>query len=90
MRKYTWINFNHLKEAREKAGGNPEYGYWWHFRLAFGEFLYLIPITIGSLIHAIFPFLIDFTLLQSRIDRIKYLKTKLPHDLDLKKIHFDD
>ncbi len=84
----NWFNWNHLKEARVKAGGNG--GYWWHFKFAFGEAVWLFFASIGSLIHAIFPFLIDFKLLKARIKRLKYLKSKLPHDPDLKKIHFDE
>lgn len=52
-----WFNWNHLKEAREKAGGKG--GYWWHFKFAAIEAIWLFFAAIGSLIHAIFPFLID-------------------------------
>ena len=83
-----WFNWNHLKEAKVKAGGKG--GYWWHFKFAFIEAIWLFFASIGSLIHAIFPFLIDFKLVKARINRLKYLKSKLPHDEDLNKIHFDD
>ena len=83
-----WFNWNHLKEAKIKAGGNG--GYWWHFKFAIIEALWLFIAAIGSLIHAFFPWLIDFKLLKARIKRLKYLKSKLPHDPDLKRIHFDE
>jgi len=84
-----WINFNHLKEASYKAS-NPKAGYWWHFKMSFSEFWFLLVLSIGSLIHAIFPFLLDFNLLKARITRLRKLKEQLPDDDDLKKVHFDD
>ena len=83
-----WFNWNHLKEAKVKARGKG--GYWWHFKLAAGEAIWLFIVSIGSLIHAIFPFLIDFKLVRARINRLKYLKSILPDDEDLDKIHFDE
>ena len=83
-----WFNWNHLKEAKEKAGGKG--GYWWHFKFAFIEALWFLLAIIGSLVHAVFPFLIDFKIVKARINRLKYLKSKLPNDPDLKRIHFDD
>jgi len=83
-----WFNWNHLKEAKEKAGGKG--GYWWHFKLAAIEAIWLFFVSIGSLIHAIFPFIIDFKLVRARVNRLKYLKSILPDDEDLNKIHFDD
>ena len=83
-----WFNWNHLKEAKEKAAGKG--GYWWHFKFAFIEALWLLLASIASLIHAVFPFLIDFKIVKARINRLKYLKSKLPNDPDLKRIHFDD
>ena len=49
-----WWNPKHLQEAKIKAG-RPDAGYFWHFRLALGEFFFLLFVTIGSLIHAVFP-----------------------------------
>jgi hypothetical protein len=84
-----WFNRKHLEEAKEKAG-RPEAGYWWHFRLAISECFFLTAVTIGSLVHAIFPWILDFKLLEWRIARLKQLKNKLPDDPQLKKVHFDD
>ena len=42
-----WYNFKHLQEAKQKAG-KPNAGYWWHFKLAIGEFFLFISVTIGS------------------------------------------
>lgn len=87
MSKY--FNKTHLKEAKE-AAQKPDAGYFWHFRLAIAEFFFLLFITIGSLIHAIFPWVLDFKLLEWRINRLKELKRKLPDDPQLQKVHFDD
>ena len=84
-----WVNLNHLKEARYKAS-NPKAGYWWHFKMSISESWFLLVLSMGSLIHAIFPFLLDFNLLKARISRLKKLKERLPDDDDLKKVHFDD
>lgn len=84
-----WINWNHLKEAAAKAG-TPSAGYWWHFRIAMSEFFFLLLLTIASLVHAIFPWVFDFKLLQWRINRLKVLKAKFPDDEILKKVHFDE
>ena len=87
-----WINKFHLKEARE-AGGNPNAlmkGYFWHWWLAMREFFFLLFVCAGSLIHAFFPWLLDFKLLEWRIARLKHLKKELPEDPQLKKVHFDD
>lgn len=83
------FNWKHLEEAKQKAG-RLDAGYWWHFKLALDEFFFLLLVTIGSLIHAIFPWVLDFKLLEWRIKRLKYLKEKLPDDELLKKVHFDE
>lgn len=88
----TWINKHHLTEAnsaanRPKSSFN---GYFWHWGLAMKEFFFLLAVCIGSLIHAFFPWFLDFKLLEWRIARLKLLKEKLPDDPQLKKVHFDD
>lgn len=87
-----WINKNHLKEAT--VAGKKENlfmkGYFWHFRLAIAEFFFLLAVCIGSLLHAIFPWFLDFKLLEWRINRLKLLKQRLPDDPQLQKVHFDD
>lgn len=84
-----WWNPKHLQEAKIKAG-RADAGYFWHLRLALGEFFFLLFICIGSLIHAIFPWVLDFKLLEWRINRLRALKEKLPDDPHLRKVHFDD
>jgi len=83
-----WYNLKHLKQAKEAAGVRG--GYLWHFKLAIDEFFFLLLVCIGSLVHAIFPWVLDFKLLEWRINRLKKLKEKLPDDPQLKKVHFDD
>ena len=84
-----YFNRKHLQEAKQKAG-RPDAGYWWHFKLAISEFFFLLGVTLGSLVHAVFPWILDFKLLEWRIKRLKVLKQKLPDDPQLKKVHFDD
>lgn len=84
-----WINKNHLKEATNK-GNIERFGYFWHFSLAMKEAVFLFIISIGSLIHAIFPWFFDFKLLEWRINRLKKLKKELPSDPLLKKVEFHD
>lgn len=84
-----WINWKHLQEAKNKAG-REDAGYFWHFVLAIKEFFFLLFVCAGSLVHAFFPWLLDFKLLEWRIARLKQLKKELPEDPQLKKVHFDD
>jgi hypothetical protein len=51
---------------------------------------FLLLICIGSIIHAFFPWVLDFKLLEWRIERLKFLKEKLPNDPQLKKVKFDE
>ena len=71
-----WVNWKHLNEAKTKAG-RPDAGYFWHFKLAINEFFFLLFVCIGSLIQAFFPWVLDFKLLEWRINRLKELKKKL-------------
>lgn len=84
----TLFNSRHLYEAKEAA--KVEGGYWWHWKLAMLEAGFLALITIGSVIHAFIPWVLDFKLLQWRIERLKLLKKKLPNDPQLQKVHFDE
>ena len=83
-----WFNWNHLREAAAKA--KVKGGYFWHFKLAFAEFIFLILMCVGSLIHAFLPWVLDTKLLYWRVKRLKVLKSKLSEDPILKGIHFDD
>jgi hypothetical protein len=89
---YTWINKNHLKEALNAANKTKSLfsGYVWHWLLAMQEAMFLLLIFVGSVIHAFFPWVLDFKLLEWRIARLKKLKEKLPNDPQLKKVSFDE
>ena len=50
----------------------------------------VLLITLGSIVHAFIPWVLDFKLLEWRIARLKLLKQKLPNDPQLKKVHFDE
>tara|TARA_B110000238_G_C15933788_1_gene355929 strand:+ start:387 stop:557 length:171 start_codon:yes stop_codon:yes gene_type:complete len=54
------------------------------------EALFLFIVMIGSVIHAFIPWILDFKLLELRINRLKLLKDKLPNDQQLAKVHFDE
>lgn len=82
------FNRHHLFEAKHAA--NVDGGYWWHWKLAMKEALFLFIVMIGSVIHAFIPWILDFKLLELRINRLKLLKDKLPNDEQLAKVHFDE
>jgi len=85
------FNMNHLTEAARYAGRKTGVNfYFWHAYVSLTEAFWLFLLAIGSIIHGLFPFLLDFDLLKARIDGIKKLKEKLPEDPRLKKVHFDD
>lgn len=88
--KYKFYNKNHLEEAADCAQKvNGISFYFWHLRVSFVEAFWLFVWAIGSIIHGIFPFLLDFDLLVARLNGIKKLKEKLPDDPRLQKVHFD-
>ena len=86
--KNQWINFRHLSDASNYA--NKNLSWFDHWKMSMSESVFLLLLSIASLIHAFFPFLFDFQLLRLRIARIRLLKLKLPSDPELKKIKFDD
>lgn len=84
----TLFNHHHLSEAKQAA--NVDGGYWWHWKLAMKEALFLFAVMMGSIIHAFIPWVLDFKLLEWRIERLKVLKNKLPDDPQLAKVYFDE
>ena len=87
------FNKRHLTHATEYS--NQQHNLWitkyiWHFLLSFGEGIKLLLLAIGSFIHAVFPWALDFQLLKWRISMLKNLKKKLPNDPNLQKIKFLD
>ena len=85
------INFNHLKTA--SVFSNKQHRSWihqylWHFLLAMKESIFLFILSIFSLVHAVFPFIFDFKLIEWRIQALKKLKEKLPNDPHLDKVDF--
>ena len=84
------FNMNHLKEAARYAKQRTGVRfYFWHLTVSLVEAFWLFLWAIGSIVHAFFPFLLDFDLLVACINGIKKLKEKLPDDPRLKKVHFD-
>jgi hypothetical protein len=83
-----WFNINHLSDA-SKSSGN-KMGYFYHFVVSFKEFLFCLLMAFGSLIHAFFPWVLDFKLISWRVNRLKALKQKFPKDPVLEKVHFDE
>jgi hypothetical protein len=89
----VWFNKNHLEDAAEYGklpGSNPVSRYFWHFKLAIVEAIKLFGLFLGSVIHAIFPWIFNFKLLEWRISMLRDLKRKLPNDPNLKKVNFLD
>ena len=89
----VWFNKKHLDEASrygEIKGANSIVKYFWHFKLSMGEAFKLFALFLGSIIHAVFPWVLNFKLLEWRISMLRELKKKLSNDPNLKKVHFLD
>jgi hypothetical protein len=85
------FNFNHLKTASSYANLSNKsglYKYCWHFLLSIKQAIFLLILSIFSIVHAIFPFAFDFLLLKWRIEELRKLKENLPNDPELKKVDF--
>jgi hypothetical protein len=54
------------------------------------EVVFLFGVMLGSIVHAFIPWVLDFKLLEWRINRLKTLKQKLPNDPQLQKVQFDE
>lgn len=87
------LDFNHLKKAADYGGITTKsslYRYLWHFKMSMSQALFLLLMFILSVIHAVFPFLLEFKLLEMRINELKKLKAALKDDPQLEKIKFDE
>jgi hypothetical protein len=83
----------HLKIAAQyanKENKNIVYVYFWHLVLSLGQAMFLFILSLLSVVHAVFPFLLDFQLLQWRIDELRNLKNTLPNDPLLDKVEFKE
>ena len=88
----TWINAQHLQQASEYANrqkNNLVLNYFWHFTLSMAEAGKLLFLALGSVVHAIFPWVLNFKLLEWRVNALETLKNNFPNDPILKKINFD-
>ena len=83
-----WFNSKHLEEASQAS--KQRLGYFKHAILSIKEAGFCLLMALGSLIHAIFPWVLDFKLIEWRVNRLKSLKHKFPDDPILKKVHFDE
>jgi len=45
--------------------------------------------SLGSVVHAIFPWVLNFKLLEWRVSALETLKNNFPNDPTLKKINFN-
>ena len=87
----TWFNSQHLQQASAYAGrqkNNPVLNYIWHFALSMFEAGKLLFLSLGSVVHAIFPWVLNFKLLEWRVAALETLKNNFPNDPILKKINF--
>lgn len=85
------FNFNHLTVASAYANLSDKsrlYKYCWHFMLSIKQAIFLLALSVFSVVHAVFPFAFDFLLLKWRIDELKNLKESLPNDPELNKVEF--
>jgi thiosulfate reductase cytochrome b subunit len=87
----TWFNSQHLQQAAEHADrqkNNSISNYVWHFALSMTEAGKLLLLALGSVVHAIFPWILNFKLLEWRVAALETLKNNFPNDPILKKINF--
>jgi arginine exporter protein ArgO len=87
----TWFNSHHLLQASAYAGrkkNNLVLNYFWHFALSMAEAGKLLFLSLGSVVHAIFPWVLNFKLLEWRVNALEILKNNFPDDPILKKINF--
>jgi thiosulfate reductase cytochrome b subunit len=88
----TWFNSQHLQQAAEYADrqqNNPVSNYVWHFAVSMTEAGKLLVLCLGSVVHAIFPWVLNFKLLEWRVAALETLKNNFPNDPALKKINFE-
>jgi thiosulfate reductase cytochrome b subunit len=88
----TWFNSQHLHQASayaDRQKNNPVSNYFWHFALSMIEAGKLLLLALGSVVHAIFPWVLNFKLLEWRVAALETLKNNFPNDPILKKINFD-
>ena len=83
-----WFNRDHLKDAETASG--KKMGYFRHLIISSGECVFCLLMALGSLVHAVFPWVLDFKLIEWRTNRLKSLKKKFPNDPVLKKVTFDE
>jgi hypothetical protein len=82
-----WFNRKHLSDASESSG--KKLNYFSHLIISLREFFFCLAIAFGSLLHAIFPWFLNFKLIEWRVNRLKELKRKFPKDPVLKNVRFD-
>jgi hypothetical protein len=82
-----WFNPKHLSDASEVSGN--KLNYFSHLIISIKECMFCLLISLGSLVHAFFPWLLDFKLIEWRVNRLRQLKNKFPNDPVLKNVHFD-
>lgn len=83
----------HLKiaaQCADKENKNIVYIYFWHFLMSLRQAGFLFLLSLLSLVHAVFPFLLDFQLLKWRIEELQNLKKTLPNDPLLDKVEFKE
>jgi hypothetical protein len=83
-----WFNINHLDEASKAS--NKKLGYFNHLIVSINEAIFCFLMALGSIIHAVFPWALNFKLIEWRVNRLKKLKNKFPNDPVLKKVQFDE
>ena len=88
----TWFNSQHLHQAAEYADrqkNNLVSNYVWHFALSMIEAGKLLFLALGSIVHEIFPWVLNFKLLEWRVNALETLKNNFHNDPVLKKINFN-
>ena len=83
-----WFNLNHLNGASDASG--TKMNYFTHLLVSLRESAFCLLMSIGSLVHAFIPWVLDFKLIEWRTNRLKELKKKFPNDPVLKNVEFNE
>jgi hypothetical protein len=85
------LHKNHLTEASEYSRiKDTKWFYFKHMFWAIQFSFKLFVWSIAMLIHAVFPQLVGFTVLEKLINFLKIMKEQHPDDPLLKDVHFDN
>jgi len=87
------FDFDHLNQSTKVSGKeykNFIHKYLWHWGFAMKEAVMLFWVAFLSVLHAFFPFLFGWWLLEKHVSMLKYTKSKVPNNKTMKKVIFKE